>query len=403
MYSVLNAKQDLTGNLHGTTLNQILDIDGLFNRTARQLLLEIDPQETKRIQQFTNPIYNSVYDYAVPSDLKGNRIIDIRPQANRDRNDVLGQIYNQAFDANKLGSTVPNFTIQHNKGTKTIRINAPFIKSGVTLNECDSLTTNGTWTASGDATDLGVNNVNYVSGGSSLKFNLTAAGTVGTLTNSTIFSTDLTEYLNQGCVFAYVYLPTGTDFTNVIIKWGSDAANYWTRTVAVDFAGNTFVNGWNLLGFNWLGATQVGTPDVTQTTYLSFSYTFNGTAQTAVGLDNVVIRLGQILECEYYSKYLFSDATTSGWQETVTDDSNLVNLDTESYNLFLNLLTHFAVQQQQGLNAMRYDDTFFGKAYAEAKKRYQQLYKSEVQKPQSTYYKMPQRGYSNWLTNWFMR
>ena len=73
--------------------------------------------------------------------------------------------------------------------------------------------------------------------------------------------------------------------------------------------------------------------------------------------------LGTILEYEYYSKYLFRDAVTGAFQETVTDDSNLINLDTESYNLLFNLTTFLAVQQQQGLDAMFYDGNFFGQAY----------------------------------------
>jgi hypothetical protein len=68
--------------LHGTTLSQVENISGVFNRAARQLLLDIDPQETKRIEQLASPIFYQVYDYAPPADLKGQKIIDIFPQVN---------------------------------------------------------------------------------------------------------------------------------------------------------------------------------------------------------------------------------------------------------------------------------------------------------------------------------
>ena len=82
-YSVQTAKNDLAGVLHGTQLSQIQNLDGVFNRAARQLLLDLDPQETKRVVEFTNPIFNTVFDYPIAADVKGNKIIDIRPQVRR--------------------------------------------------------------------------------------------------------------------------------------------------------------------------------------------------------------------------------------------------------------------------------------------------------------------------------
>lgn len=46
-YNILDLKNDLEGVLHGTTNNQIQNLDGVINRAARQLLLDLDPQETK--------------------------------------------------------------------------------------------------------------------------------------------------------------------------------------------------------------------------------------------------------------------------------------------------------------------------------------------------------------------
>jgi hypothetical protein len=70
----------------------------------------------------------------------------------------------------------------------------------------------------------------------------------------------------------------------------------------------------------------------------------------------------------------------------VTDDSNLINLDTETYNLLFNLVASLAVQQQQGSDALFYDGSFFAQKYAEGVQKYKSMYKSEYQKPQSVYY-----------------
>ena len=68
MYDIQTLKQDITGMLHGTTANQIVGLTSdtnynLINRAARQLLLDLDPQETKRIVEFVGPIFNSVFAY----------------------------------------------------------------------------------------------------------------------------------------------------------------------------------------------------------------------------------------------------------------------------------------------------------------------------------------------------
>ena len=403
-YSVLQLKADLEGVLHGTQLNQITNVDGLILRAARKLILDIDPQETKRISLMTNPVYNSVYDYALPVDLKGNRIIDLRPQVNRYPSDVFGQSYSQAFDANKTLVNADNFNVNFNSGLKTIRINAPFVKSGILLEQLDSITGNGTWAVGGTASNLRVNNVNFASGSGCLDFDLAAGGvgSIGWIENSTMNAIDLTEMLNQGTLFDFVKLPTASNFTSVTLRWGSDSSNYWTSTQTLTQQGVAFNNGWNLLSNNWLTATKVGTPDESAITYLRVSFTYDGTAQTAVGVDNIIARLGSMFELVYYSKYLFS-TSVGVWQESITDDSNLVNLDSESYNLLLDLVALYSVQQQQGVNALRFDAPYFQKKYDEDMARYKAIYKSEVQLPQSSYYTKSNPNYGRFFgrKNWY--
>src|SRR5260221_8839359 len=102
-YSITNLKADVEAALHGTTVNQIQNLYGLFNRAARDVLLDIDPQEQKRTVQTNGPIFNGVWDYPIPADLKGDRLIDIRPQVLRNANDLWNQDYNQDFDIQKSG------------------------------------------------------------------------------------------------------------------------------------------------------------------------------------------------------------------------------------------------------------------------------------------------------------
>jgi len=398
-YNVLDVKADLTGALHGTQLNMITGLDNLFNRAARQLLLDINPQETKRILQI-GPVFKDVFDYALPADIKGNTVIDLFPQANRTWRDIWQQMYNQPFDVTKSWTLAPAFTIVFNEGKKYIRITSPQFLQGIVLNQANVVTGNGTWVTGTNASGITTNNTNYYQpAGSSVQFNLNQTGiaSTGSVNNSTQSPIDLTTHLNQSTLFLDTFLQTGSGVTGITLKWGSSSSNYYSVTATQSQEGTAFVNGWNVVAFPWNGATVVGSPIVSSITYVEVDYAYNGTLQTGVLLNNVTSNLPNIMNMEYYSKYFFSDATTGAFQETVTDDSNLINLDTESYNLFFNLVAFYATQQQQGLSALFYDGNFFGQEYQKGVTRYTALYKSETQKPSIRYYNVKKGGYNGYL------
>ncbi len=144
-YNITALKADMSASLHGTTLNRLGGVNNIIQRAGSELLLEIDPMETKRIVQLASSIFNSVYDYTLPVDLKGTKVIDIRPQANRTYSDVYSNVYNQAFSVWKTYTLQPNFSVQFNTGLKTIKIDNNLIIQGVSLNSADVIKGNGTW------------------------------------------------------------------------------------------------------------------------------------------------------------------------------------------------------------------------------------------------------------------
>lgn len=395
-YSILDLKNDVTAILHGTTANQIQGFDNVINRAAREVLLDVDPQETKREVEFVNPIFNSVFDYPIAADVKGNKIIDVYPQVQRIPQDIWTQAYNQAFDVAKqnIFSMANMFTINFNTSLKTIRLNCPFLNPPVVINEIEGIALNGTWAAAGTASNLAVNNTNFAQGSGSLQFDVTTGAAY--IENSTMTAVDLSTVVNQSSLFVWIYVPTGATLTSVDLRWGSSSANYYHRTVTSTQQGTAFVNGWNLCQFQWSSSTIVGSPSSSSISYgrVTLNVTGSMTACLVNGMDSI---LGTILSYEYYSKDLFRNASTGAYQETVLDDSDLINLDTESFNLLTYKTATLAVQQQQGLDASFYDGPYFENKYQQALLRYKQMYKSELQKPQSIYYQQPYTGYSRWL------
>lgn len=387
-YTVQKMEADLAGVLHGTTMNQITNKFGIYNRAASKFLLECDPNESIRIIPFPSVIYNMVYDYPLPVDVKGNKVLDIQPQVDRTSIDIWTQSYIQAFDIAKTTSMQNGFDINYNSGLKTIRINAPYLPVPILINDANEIAGNGTWVVGGDANNLTENDTNFVVNPSSLQFDLSGITGVGYLENSTMQPIDLSMWVNQAVEFLYTYLPTGVDFTSINLRFGSSSSNYYSSTQTLNQQATAFVNGWNLMAFPWLTSTVVGTPDPTSITYcrVTWNYTI-GQAQTGVLINNITSNLGKILNLVYYSKYMFS-TIAGAYKESVTSVNDYINLDTDAYAIYFNLVAYLVAQQQQGLDSAYYDGNFFLNSYQEGLARYKQQYPSQQQKAQSRYYIM---------------
>lgn len=390
-YDITRVKADLEAALHGTTLNQITNLNGLLDRAARVVLQDCDPNETMR---FSAPValHTGVYDYSCPTDLKGNRIFDIRPQVNRKPWDNAAQTFSKQFDLTKenlLSGAMVN--VKWNAYVKSLNI-AVNQQPVVLLNGCDTYNSNGTWTAGTNVSDVATDNLNYVQGSGSVKFDLAGDGYIE---NSTMTEVDMTELDPEGTLYLWVWMPTGSEFNSVTLRWGSSAADYWEATATLAQDGTAFQTGWNLLSFSW-PSTDTGSPDVTSVTYLRVAFDTDS-AQNPVRIDAITSSLGTLFEVAYYSKYLFRDAITGAFQETVTDNTNLLNLDTDSYQIYFNQCMVLACQQKQGVDALAADLPFFQQSYQDAVKKYQSRYPSQTQKTSLPYYAFRKQSYSRYF------
>jgi len=390
-YSVSDLKNAVARKLHGTTANQLTDFYGLLFDAAVKCLDECDFEETRRTSQLSTPVYGqAAYNATCPSDLKGNRLIDIRPQANRLFNDVPTQLASQDFDRMKQQVTSGSLVeVDWDTYSKTLRISIPAL-SNVLLNGCDSVTSNGTWSASSGASNIASESIYFVQGSGSLSYSLSGSGYIS---NSTMTAVDLTNYLSRSVLFAWVYNQS-TLPTSFTLSWGSSASAYWSKSVTAQWDGTAFTTGWNLLGFDWQTATTTGSPDETSVTYLKFATTITGTA-SPVYFDSVVASLGSIYEIEYYSKYLFRDSSGT-FKERVTADTDLVNLDADSYGVFTNALAMLAAQQQQGKDSA-FDLPFFQREFERSAANYNRKYPSQTQKTHSSYYNVRRSSYATKL------
>lgn len=388
-YSVANLEEDLVGIVHSTSLSKIQNKYSLYNRVAKKILAKLDSPTTKRVSEII--VHSDIYDYSAPTDLKGNKIIDIRPQVSRQEDDSLSQQFSKPFDLRKLRN---KFHIAQKDGVKRIRLSKSVTPVAITLHLLNGLTDDGTWAADGiDASNLTKDTVVVADGNACLNFDLLGVGTTGYIENSTFTDVDLTDHDELSKLFAWVYFPDTSIITNVILMWGNDSSNYWSVTATTPHDQSSFKTGWNLIEFDWNGATETGTVDPETIDFLRVTITYDGTAETDIRVDKIWSSIGQNWEVEYYSKYLFQ-TSAGAWQEKTTDTTDVINLDTDAYNIFTYECALSMAQQQQGEDS-RFDISYFKEElYGDNRdkiglyQKYAEDNPSEAIKPRSTYYRL---------------
>lgn len=384
-FTIADIKNRVAGKLHGSTVNKIpgsfLD---LMYEAAGNLLLRIDPMETKRVATITNALFDNVNSYVVPTDLKRDKILDIRPQAGRTLNDKFQHQYQGEFDQYKSNNT---FAIESRDNVRYLRAQKS-VGQSATIDTGASLTANGTWAASGDASNLTVDGLNYLTGSASLNFDVAASGSLAVLTRTNTTAEDLSEWEDISSFFIWAYLPDASDVTNLILRWGNDASNYWSVTVTAQHDATSFRDGWNLLRFDWNGATETGTPASASVDYWYVGVTYDGTVETDYRIDSIVLRRGELYEMVYYSNYLFQNSS-GVWLEkpTASDDTDIINLSTDTYNLFFYEVMELIAQMVQGEDS-GFDLQYWSSRKNEVWNSYKAQHKSEKIKKQSNYYRM---------------
>lgn len=149
------------------------------------------------------------------------------------------------------------------------------------IEDCESLTSNGTWAldaTAGDGNNLTLDEVEFRQGNASFNFDVTVAQTANnraTLSVSDFNELDLSDYIDLGSWVFDAYLPDVTYHTGFTFYWGSSSSAYWSGSVTTDINGSAWVNGWNTVKVDWSAATKTSTPDETAIDYLRVDYNYS--------------------------------------------------------------------------------------------------------------------------------
>ena len=292
--------------VHANLSNQV-DVQDAVNKAAREVWADVKLKGSKRWVALTPNIFDDIYEYTAPSDLDPNGILDVAPQAseNRTLNSKPRLVATEEFDRKK-GTKNLHVAVRDDDITRTLLIDIDVRDTKVEISNFDSLTGDGSdWAAFGDATAVELNSTNKVQGGSSIEFDLVGSGTTAGVYNSNLDDINVgTDIFNNGYATVWVYINSTTNLTNFILRLGNDASNYHSETATADSAGNTFVNGWNLLRFDWADKTTTGSVDPSAIDYCALYMTkSSGKSDDGYRFDNLVCHTGEIYNIHYHSRF----------------------------------------------------------------------------------------------------
>lgn len=318
----------------------------MYNLALDMLGQRLDLYETKRRTVLTPSLFTDVWEYAVPNDLKGDAIIDVR--AIGERGVIYEKKTNVPFDYEvRRGVGLADFTMEVNNGTRVLRINSKENPKYQIIHDMGSLTDNGTWAivAGTDAANLAVDTQNGIDSQTALRFDIDVSASVtntATIRNTTFTAVDLTDYQNKGSVFFKVYFPAATtNITSIELRIGSDTGNYLSATKTVQSTGESFTAGKNLIRVDWSDFSTTGAPVITAIDYseITINYGAGQTDMNGVLVDQLVARYGKLHELYYYSDQIV--VTASGARSrtfSTSTDTTVLGSEAESALVFLSAM-----------------------------------------------------------------
>ena len=314
-----------------------LNLAQIANNAVREVNSEVDLKSTKRKATAAPNLFNDIYDYACPTDMKSDRISDISPQILRGKDSDVRLTSPEEFDRKK---TIDKLMVAfaENSGLRTLRIAFNIDDEELLISELDSLTGGGgTWALFGDGTNLTIDNDNFVKGTGSLNWDISAAaGLTAGVQNTGLDEFDIDDYTPAGSAFVWAYITSTTNLTNFILRIGQDSSNYFSKTITTTNEGTAFVNGWNLLRFDLQSLSETGSADETDCTYVALYMTKTAAkvSETDYRFDWLVLKRGKIHEVHYYSKYGWQSSAGT-WLENSTASTDYVNAELEEFSLMI--------------------------------------------------------------------
>jgi len=329
--TVADLEDSVGGLVTGVDLSNVNNLFGCFERAARTLVQKADIPEASGIQNVT--LYSGVFDYLCDPRIFATSITDIRPQGiSRNYNDDVTKTNQQDFDRSKgyyPSGTTSAFEFRN--GVPIIRITAPFPVQKIILSPMNSAVG---WTAGGDASGIFTDNTFFYQYPGSIRYNLAAAGSQGTISSTLESPIDMSAYIGIGLCFLAVEMPDASAITSYTLRIGSDSSNYYSMTATSQFLG-AFVSGeFQLIGFDLQNATITGSPVDTAIQYVEVLVNYNGAAQQNMRIGYLFASLPSPAQILYQSAAIYLPVGSTTPLTTITAITDTIILNDAAFTIY---------------------------------------------------------------------
>lgn len=349
-YTVYDLIQDVRVKIHGAGIPQT--IQQFLDEGRRNMIKRVRPPEMMREAYIEQALYPRVDVYACPEDLKYGNVTDIKVLSHYKNLDSLwrplAQLYKRDADRKDRDNV---YSVNWKNGAKLMTINHPRgLKEcdHLIINECNSLTKNGTWNVGGNVVNLRLDELNHITKKASLSFDINDSSTTGFIQNFTMNPVNLIDYMNTGAAFVWVNIPIPKNMVAIKFLFGSDATDlttdYFYQTVAHPHDNNTFMTMWNLMKYMFNALNSEGNPNPKAISWVRVEFVTNGEAIPSCNLDAINARKGEVYEMTYNSSWCLIDALTGAWKPKTTSNSDYFPFEEDTYQLLM-LETALVIQK----------------------------------------------------------
>lgn len=373
IYNYTLLQRILNGKIHGrlSNLNSGSDTNierDLVNSAVRVALSDIDFRGNIREATLTPNLMDNQWDYALPTDFKGDQAIDFRPQNtdSRDEFETYDPVSPTEFDRRKRVEK-GIYTILNDDLTRTLRVSADIEDNTLQVSTLEDTVWNTFDSTSVNDSDVKVDNDDYIEGAGSIRFQTDTTDTTDSVVgvqNTAISAFDISTYLARGSAFADAKLTVAdTGIHQISLRLGSDSNNYYQISDSNQNDCSTFVSGWNKIRWDFQNKTTVGTPADTAIDYAAIFWSRDTTTtallhlnDTDWGFDNLILKRGKYYNLSYYTRYVWQD-TAFGVNENSSNDSHALMVQNDELEVIMAKCAELASLYLRDENDAKYFST----------------------------------------------
>ena len=369
IYDYALIRRLLNTKIHGRIDNLVAGSDtnterDLINSSVRVVMSDVDLRGTIVESNLSPSLSDSQWDYVLPSGVKGDGIIDLRPQTDsRGQFEDYDLVSPNEFDRRKRVER--NLATIVNDGlTRRLRVSSNIGNISTTLSTMED-TNWGTFDSDGvNDSDVKVDNDDYIEGNGAIRFQTdttdTTDSTVG-IQNIALNAINVSSYLARGSAMVDAKITTyDTGIHQLSLRLGSDSDNYYQVSDSNQNDCSAFQTGWNKVRFDLANRTTTGTPADTAIDYVALFWSRDTTTtallhlnDTDWGFDNLRLFRSKNHIISYYNRNLWQD-TALALSENSTHDSHALLVQNDELELVLAKGAELASQNLRDMEDVKY-------------------------------------------------